>query len=192
MIGYVVYVVPKCVIGRINTLANFGKRISLLNLFFFSLKKETLSFRIVIENFTTTILGSKTREDRVEGIKFIHLFVGNSVERKLRIHTRPLISIRIIRITGKSVEGRPRELISDRVVTRFHMYTADRIATLRLSDTSPSLRSVFYFHGNSTSGRGRITLERSLPFAKSCRKFVSLVPWMQSNSRLVEARLSFA
>lgn len=46
------------------------------SIFLFVKKRNT--FRIVIENFTTTILGSKTREDRVEGIKFIHLFVGNS------------------------------------------------------------------------------------------------------------------
>lgn len=42
------------------------------SIFLFVKKRNT--FRIVIENFTTTILGSKTREDRVEGIKFIHLF----------------------------------------------------------------------------------------------------------------------
>lgn len=45
-----------------------------------------------------------------------------------------------------------------------------------------SLRSVFYFHGNSTSGEGWITLERSLAFAcaKSCGKFVSLALRKQS------------
>lgn len=72
-----------------------------------TLKKKTLSFRIDLLNYYFYgISGSKiARSSRGDKI---YSPIRNSVERKYCVYTRPLISIRIIRIST-IIENRPKD-----------------------------------------------------------------------------------